>query len=157
MVRCKSNSRLFGIKDLVILTQTDTTVGFVSQNARRLSYIKSRDVSKPFIKVYKNLKSFLMYGNRIPHTKKNLVRRSKRTSFVVKNQAFRIAPYHLESKLLKDLEWSYSTSANESSKSFDRGFCEDKADVIIEDKEGLWENTSSTLLKINNIKTTKIR
>ena len=85
------------------------------------------------------------------------MRRSKRTSFVVKNQAFRIAPYHLESKLLKDLEWSYSTSANESSKSFDRGFCEDKADVIIEDKEGLWENTSSTLLKINNIKTTKIR
>ena len=157
MVRFKSDSRLSSIKDLVILTQTDTTVGFVSQNGQKLGNIKSRDDSKPFIKVYDSLKTFLACANRVPHAKKNLVRRSKQTSFIIKNKAFRISKIHLNSQLLRDLHWHYSTSANESSKNFDRDFCEDKADIIIEDKNGLHENVSSTLLKINNKKKVKIR
>ena len=157
MVRCKSDTRFFSIKDMVILTQTDTTVGFVSQNAKRLSLIKSRESSKPFIKVYTSLNSFLSDGKRVPHAMKNFVRRSKQTSFIVKNKAFRISAFKLNSQLLRDLKWHYSTSANESGKNFKRWFCEDKTDIIIEDKKGLYENTSSTIFKINNIKKVKIR
>jgi tRNA A37 threonylcarbamoyladenosine synthetase subunit TsaC/SUA5/YrdC len=36
----------------VILTQTDTTVGFLSQDALKLYEIKSRNTTKPFIKVF---------------------------------------------------------------------------------------------------------
>ena len=142
---------------MVILTQTDTTVGFVSQNAKRLYEIKSRKGSKSFIVVYEDFRFFLASGNRVPHAKKNLVRRSRQTSFIVKNRAFRVAKSHLDSQVLRDMKWSYSTSANQSGKRFDRSFCEGKADIVIEDKKELYENSSSTLLKINNIKTVQIR
>ena len=141
----------------VILTQTDTTVGFLSQNAKKLYEIKSRKTSKPFIKVYQNFKSFLNDGNRVPLSQRVLVRRAKKTTFIVKNQAFRVAKIKLDSQLLRDTSWFYSTSANQATKNFDREFCELKADIIIEDKDSLNENSSSNLLKINNIKKRKLR
>ncbi|MFT7004963.1 MAG: hypothetical protein ACJAWW_002329, partial [Sulfurimonas sp.] len=53
--------------------------------------------------------------------------------------------------------WHYSTSANESSKNFDRDFCIEKADIIVENKDGLRENSSSSLYKINKLTRRKIR
>jgi len=140
-----------------ILVQTDTTVGFLSQDAKKLCEIKSRKTSKPFIKVYQNFKSFLDDGNRVPTSKKNLVRRSKKTTFIVKNRAFRVAKILLDSKIIRDSKWYYSTSANRAGENFYREFCESKADIIIEDKKGLSENSSSNLIKINNIKKSRLR
>ena len=96
-------------------------------------------------------------GHRIPHGMKNLVRRSKKTTFIIKNQAFRVVKHKLNSQILREMKWCYSTSANESGKNFDIDFCQDKADIIIEDKDGLHENTSSALFKINNLKQVRIR
>ncbi len=141
----------------VILTQTDTTVGFLSQDATRLYEIKSRKKSKPFIKVYSNFETFLACGNRVPLSQKNRIRRSKKTTFIVKNRAFRVAKSLLNSTILQNSTWHFSTSANESNKEFDREFCENKADIIIEDKNGLQENSSSSLIKMNNVKRKKIR
>ena len=157
MVKCKSTTRLSSLKLPVILTQTDTTVGFSSQNSQKLYEIKSRKSTKPFIKVYNNFKSFLAHGNRIPKNKKNLVRRSSKTTFIVKDRAFRVAQSSLNSQILKDVTWYYSTSANKSKENFNRDFCETKADIIIEDINGLTEKSSSTLIKINSIKKRKIR
>ena len=154
MVRCKSDTRVSAIKDLVILTQTDTTVGFVSQNHLRLSQIKKRPNEKPFIKIYN---SFSNIEKRVPQSKKNLVRRSKKTTFIVKNIAFRVDASPKHSQLLRELEWHYSTSANEAGKNFSREFCEDKADIIIEDSSGLHESSSSKLLKINDYKIRSLR
>jgi len=154
MVKFKSNSRLSSIKNLVILAQTDTTVGFASLNYKKLANIKSRPTSKPFIKIYD---SFSACDIRIPHTKRNFVRRSKQTTFIIKDQAFRINPHAKNSQIQRDLTFYYSTSANEKDKKFNREFCESKADIIIEDKYGLNENSSSTLLKINNKKTLRVR
>ncbi len=154
MVRCKSTSRFFSIDKDVILTQTDTTVGFVSQNYTKLSEIKSRPTSKPFIKVYN---SFKTCESRIPHSKKSFVRRSTKTTFIIKNRAFRISPNIKNSQILRNLEWHYSTSANEANKSYNREFCESKADIIIEDKNGLSELSSSSLIKLNNHKMRKLR
>ena len=141
----------------VILTQTDTTVGFLSQDAKKLYEIKSRKTSKPFIKVYQNFKSFLNDGKRVPASQRVLVRRAKKTTFIVKDQAFRVAHTELQSQILRDEKWHYSTSANKSGKNFDREFCEKNADIIIEDKNGLNENSSSNLFKINNNKKRKLR
>jgi tRNA A37 threonylcarbamoyladenosine synthetase subunit TsaC/SUA5/YrdC len=154
MVRCKSNTRFSSIKNKVILTQTDTTVGFVSQNHEKLANIKSRPQSKPFIKIYN---SFKHIQSRIPQNKKALVRRAKKTTFVVKNRAFRVDNSFKNSELLRELNWHYSTSANENAKSFCREFCEEKADIIIEDQKGLNELSSSRLLKINNTKIKALR
>ena len=154
MVRCKSTTRFLSISKDIILTQTDTTVGFISKNHTRLSEIKSRPISKPFIKIYN---SFLACESRIPNTKKSFVRRSKKTTFIIKNRAFRINSHLNHSQILRDLDWHYSTSANEANKNFNREFCELKADIIIEDKNGLRELTSSQLIKLNNYKTRKLR
>ncbi|WP_373073931.1 hypothetical protein [Sulfurimonas sp.] len=154
MVRCKSNTRLSSIKNKVILTQADTTVGFISQNHNRLSEIKERPNAKPFIKIYNSFRSI---QSRIPKSKKNLVRRANKTTFIVKNKAFRVDKTYKNSQLLRDLEWHYSTSANEIGKSFCREFCEDKTDIIVEDQNGLNELASSRLIKINNTKIKALR
>ena len=141
----------------VILTQTDTTVGFLSQNAQRLFEIKSRETKKPFIKVFSDLKSFSNSGMRVPNRYKASVRRAKKTSFIVNNTAFRVANTVLNSQLLRDLKWNYSTSANESGKSFNIEFCEQKADIIIQNSDGLSENSSSRLYKLDKKKKRRLR
>ena len=155
MVKSKSTTRLSSIES-VVLTQTDTTVGFISQNTTQLSEIKSRDTSKKFIKVYSNLKEFSR-ANRVPSSQKKLFRKSKKTTFIIKNKALRISPTQLHSEILRKVKWNYSTSANEAGKNFVYAFCEDKADIIIEDKNGLKEMSASTLLKINDSKILRLR
>jgi len=150
MVKINSSSRFSDITHKIILMQTDTTVGFLSQDATMLLEIKSRKSNKAFIKVYRNFKTLKSEKNRIPNSKKNLLRRSKRTTFIVKNQAFRVAKYTLHSEVLRKLTWTYSTSANESGKNFNRDFCEEKADIIIENENRLFEGQASKLYKINN-------
>lgn len=157
MVKCSSTARFSSLKVSVILTQTDTTVGFVSQNKDKLYKIKSRQNTKPFLKVYSSFKNLFEVGNRIPQKQKNYVRRSKKTTFIVKNRAFRVAKNSLNSNILRNSTWHFSTSANEANKRFDREFCENKADIIIEDKNGLYEDSSSSLIKISNSKRKKIR
>ncbi len=152
MVKCKSNPRLSS----VVLTQTDTTVGFLSQDANALYEIKERSSKKQFIKVYRDFKIFSSTC-RVPNNQKNIIRRSKKTTFIVKNKAFRVAQSSLNSEVLRASTCSYSTSANKSNESFNRDFCEDKADIIIEDKNSLSESSSSTLIKLNNLKRRKLR
>ena len=139
---------------MVILTQTDTTVGFLSQNETKLQKIKSRPSSKPFIKVYKN---FQALDFRTPKSKRKMLRRAVKTTFIVNNIAFRVAADKLNSQILRDSQWNYSTSANESGKVYNRDFCEEKADIIIEDKDGLFEAKASKLLKINRKKIRRVR
>ncbi len=157
MVKLNSDTRLPDKVVNTILTQTDTTVGFLSQDSLKLQEIKSRNSSKPFIKVYKNFKNFKEERNRVPNSKKSFLRRSNKTTFIIKNRAFRIASDTLNSSILRAAKWNYSTSANESGKNFNREYCESKADIIIEDKKRLRENSSSSLYKINSKKTEKLR
>jgi len=75
----------------------------------------------------------------------------------VQDIAFRVAPNKLHSQILRDSLWNYSTSANESGKEYNRDFCEEKADIIVEDKDGLFEAKASKLLKINAKKIRRVR
>ncbi|MBA1438512.1 MAG: hypothetical protein FAF05_05945 [Epsilonproteobacteria bacterium] len=150
MGQCNGASRLSSIKSQVILTQTDTTVGFVSQDKERLNQVKSRPSNKHFLRTFVDLKTLKNNHIRIPNSKKKLLRRAKKTTFIVNNKAFRVASFPLHSQVLRNLVWSYSTSANKSGHNFEREYCNTKADIIIEDKNGLFESQASRLLKINN-------
>ena len=132
--------------------QTDTTVGFISQDHQKLREIKSRPFQKPFIKI---LHSFI--GLRVPKKYKSDIRRATRTTFIINNQAFRIAPHTHNSQLMRDMPWHYSTSANASNKKFDREYCEQNADIIIEDFYGLQELSASRLIKLTNHKKRQLR
>ena len=135
-----------------MLMQTDTTVGFISQNHAKLSEIKSRPKKKPFIKVLSSSKEL-----RVPSRFKKELRRSKRTTFIVNSQAFRISNKTQNSQILRNISWHYSTSANEANKKFDRDFCEQNADIIIENIDRLKELGSSKLIKLTNYKKRRLR
>lgn len=140
----------------VILAQTDTTVGFLSQSSQKLQQIKMRDSSKPFLKVYADFKA-LRRDIRIPSIHKRLVRYSRKTTFVVKDQAFRYVDEPNHSRLISRYGWLYSTSANESGKSYDETFCQSFSDLIIEDYRGLSEKSASKIYRLTPTRLKQLR
>ena len=119
------------LKDLVFLTQTDTTIGFVSQNADRLTVIKQRPLHKHYIKAVNSLQTLKTF-TRVPSSHKNRVRRANKTTFIVPNgHSYRLIRDQHHLLLLNRLTWAYTTSANLSSKDYDENFAKKAADVII--------------------------
>lgn len=141
----------------VILAQTDTTVGFLSQDAQRLAVIKERPLNKPFIQSFDSLRTYTEMGGRVPNSHKNRLRRSRSTTYVINNRAVRMVVDGQHHRLLAKYGWLYSTSANEKGKSFEVGFAEQNADIIIEDERGLFEGTASNIYKLNHKKIRRLR
>ena len=120
------------MKDKVFLTQTDTTIGFVSQNADKLSEIKQRPSHKHYIKAVNSLHTLQTF-TRVPQKHKNRVRRAKKTTFIMPNgYSYRVIQDKHHLLLLDRLKWAYTTSANLSNEAYDESFAREMADVIIE-------------------------
>ena len=156
MDESKSSTGYPRIEDAVILAQTDTTVGFLSQSAEKLARIKDRKSDKPFLKNIFSLKE-LKKSIRIPQNRKKEIRRAKKTTYIIKNQAFRVARFPASSALFRNAGWFYSTSANKSGKKFDYNFAKEKADIIVINEVGLFESDPSRLIKCNERKKVRLR
>jgi len=120
------------LKNKVFLTQTDTTIGFVSQNTDKLTSIKQRPSHKHYIRAVNSLETLKTF-TRVPRQHKNRVRRAKKTTFIMPNSySYRVIydKHHL--LLLNRLKWAYTTSANLSGKAYDEHFARSVADIIIE-------------------------
>ncbi len=119
------------LKDKIFLTQTDTTIGFVSQNADKLTEIKQRPPHKHYIKALPSLKTLKSF-TRLPNIHKNRVRRAKKTTFIMPDgHSYRIVQDKHHLLLLNRLGWAYTTSANLSSEAYDEDFAKKSVDVII--------------------------
>ncbi len=142
-------------KDLVFLTQTDTTIGFVSQNAEKLTQFKQRPPHKHYIKALPSLKALKSF-TRVPDNHKNRVRRAKKTTFIMPNgHSYRIVKEKHHLLLLNRLGWAYTTSANLSSKDYDEAFAKKSTDVVI---TPLKQNFSpSDIYKLGKISLKRIR
>ena len=144
-------------KNKIYLAQTDTTVGFLSRDYKKLNKIKKRDLNqKILIEVdsLKMLKNFV----RVPEKFKKRVRRSKKTTFIYHNKnSYRVVKDDKHLEFLKKFKWLYSTSANLSGQKFDKKWAFKEADVIMEEKKGFFEGEASKIYKINNHKIKKIR
>lgn len=139
----------------VFLTQTDTTVGFVSQNAQRLTEIKQRPQTKHYIRAVDSLETLRGF-TRVPSLHRCRVRRAKQTTFVMPNgSSFRLIsdPHHL--LLLKRLKWAYTTSANLSNRPYEPDFAREAADVIVSPLQGIQH--PSTILKLGKNRIKRIR
>ncbi|MBT8349409.1 MAG: Sua5 YciO YrdC YwlC family protein [Sulfurovum sp.] len=120
------------MENKVFLTQTDTTIGFVSQNADKLSEIKQRPPHKHYIKAVNSLHTLQKF-TRVPKNHKNRVRRARKTTFVMPNgHSYRVIQDKHHLLLLDRLKWAYTTSANLSNEAYDESFARDMAEVIIE-------------------------
>jgi tRNA A37 threonylcarbamoyladenosine synthetase subunit TsaC/SUA5/YrdC len=119
------------LSDKVFLTATDTTIGFVSQNAEKLTQIKKRPPHKHYIKVVNSLQTLKTF-TRVPAAYKNQVRRARRTTFIMPDgHSYRVIRDRHHLLLLNRLRWAYSTSANLSGMPYDEAFAKEAADIIV--------------------------
>ncbi len=143
--------------NLLYLTQTDTTVGFVSTSIKKLSNAKQRDEKQPFLIAvdrYKKLKQL----SRVPKKYRKMVRNSTKTSFLYpNNKAIRVVKNSNHVEFLKEFDFIYTTSANKNAELFDIEYAKEIAEVIIETKEGLFEATSSGIIKLGKRKIKRLR
>ena len=143
------------LKDKVFLTQTDTTIGFVSQNADKLTEIKQRPPHKHYIKAVNSLHTLKTF-TRVPQNHKNRVRRARKTTFIMPNgHSYRVIQDKHHLMLLNRLKWAYTTSANLSNEEYNESFAREMADVIIEPiKE---TNQASHIYKLGKYSLKRIR
>ncbi len=140
------------LKDKVFLTQTDTTIGFVSQNANKLTGIKQRPPHKYYITAVNSLKT-LKKLTRVPNSHKNRVRRANKTTFIMPNgHSYRVVKEKHHLLLLNRLQWAYTTSANLSNQAYNETFTRDAADVIITPLQLSSQTSSIYKLGRDNIK-----
>ena len=145
------------LTDQVFLTPTDTTIGFVSQNEKRLSRIKKRPPDKYYIKALPSLAALSALA-RVPEIHKNRVRRAGRTTYVFPNgQSYRIIKENCHLSLIRKLSWAYTTSANQSGKDFDKDFAINAADIIVKYPDSNRLNAPSVIIKINTKRMKRLR
>ena len=141
----------------IYLVQTDTTVGFLSQDAARLARIKGRTPTKPFLIAVASLAQLRNFA-RVPVQHRKLVRRAKRTTFVYPNgRAVRYVGEGEHRKFLQKFGWMYSTSANPSGGEFDEAWARKQADIVVEDKRGFFESPPSRIIKLGRKKLLRLR
>ena len=143
------------LEDLIFLTQTDTTIGFVSKNAQKLTEQKLRPPHKHYIKAVNSLKT-LSRCTRVPSLHKKRLRRSRKTTYIMPNgYAYRVvkSPSHL--LLLDRLEWCYTTSANLSGMAYDQQFAYRAADIIVTPLQG--DRQPSSIYKLGKTTLKRIR
>lgn len=139
------------------LTQTDTTVGFVSLDPKKLAQAKNRDSNQPFliaVDSFKKLKNL----TRIPKTYRKRVRRSCKTSFLYPNKkAIRVVRASSHARFLKRFDYLYTTSANKHKQVYDFTYAWNQADIVVEDNRGLYEGQASNILKLGKKRIQRLR
>ena len=149
------NEGIYVLKDKVFLTQTDTTIGFVSQNVEKLTSIKERPPHKHYIKAVNSLHTLQTF-TRVPKMHKNRVRRSRKTTFIMPNtHSYRVIQDTHHLLLLDRLVWAYTTSANLSNHDYDKKFAKKSADVIVEPLTD--RRQASNIYKLGTKKIQRIR
>lgn len=143
---------------LVYLVQTDTTVGFSSTDDEKLSTLKKRPSTQKILQVVDSFTTLKQF-TRIPKKHKKLIRKAKKTTFIYPNtHSFRVIPKDDKFyDFVKKFKNIYSTSANITTKNFDKEFAINSVDIVVETKEGFSETTSSSIYLLKKSKVRKIR
>jgi tRNA A37 threonylcarbamoyladenosine synthetase subunit TsaC/SUA5/YrdC len=138
------------------LTQTDTTIGFICQDASKIDKAKKRKENKYYIKVVNSLETLKTF-TRVPNKHKNRVRRAKRTTFIMPNSlSFRVVRDTEHNLLLDRLGWAYSSSANLSGAVYDEDYAEKNAEILLFFPQ-IRERKASSIYKLGHHKMRSIR
>ena len=141
----------------IYLTQTDTTVGFLSQNKEKLNSLKNRPLNQPILREVDSLDTLKKFI-RTPKAHRKRIRREKKTTFIFpKGESFRVVKDKRHLEFLKKFKWMYSTSANLHGQTFDEQWARETADVVVEDKKGLFEGKPSKIYKLSKNKIKRVR
>jgi len=144
--------------NLIYLAQTDTTVGFLSSDNKKLAQIQQRPTTQKMICVVDSFQTLNKY-TRVPTKFKKMVRYSKNTTFIYPNKkSFRVVDKtssHFE--LIKKFKIIYSTSANKTGEKFDINYAIQKCDIEVLNKFDYYENNSSNIILLSKNRFKKIR
>lgn len=142
----------------VYLVQTDTTVGFLSNDPSKLSKIKKRDLKQKILQAVDGFKT-LQKNVRVPNRFKKRIRNATKTTFIYPDgNSYRVVDKDdNHQNFLKKLQSAYSTSANITKQEFNEDFAIDQADIILFSKEGFVNKSSSSIFIINGTKIKRIR
>lgn len=144
--------------DLIYLTQTDTTVGFLSQDDKKLSDAKQRDSAKKILQVVVNFATLQQFV-RVPKKHKKFIRKSKRTTFIYPNKlALRVVDRDSSHyNFIRKFTIMYSTSANKTKHDFEEAYALQKSDVAVFSPYGFSQTQASSIYKLTQHKRKKIR
>lgn len=143
---------------MLILAQTDTTVGFISHSSACINRAKKREISQKVLQTFPSFK-VLKQHTRVPKKHRSFVRRAKKTTFVLANKiAFRIVDKeNLHHSLVKSMGAIYSSSANETKKSFNEHQACAQSDIIVKDRRGFFEAEASRMFKLSTSNKKRMR
>ncbi len=167
LFQAKNRSKIFGKpgattfkrlnleKNMIYLAQTDTTAGFLSKDFREINALKRRAADKPCLITTAKL-SELKNLARVPAKFKNLVRRTRKTTFLYPNaKAVRVVKDCAHEEFLRKFDWLYSSSANLNGQSFDEAWARAVADEVVD--QNFSQNAGSKIYKISKTNLKRIR
>jgi tRNA A37 threonylcarbamoyladenosine synthetase subunit TsaC/SUA5/YrdC len=141
----------------VYLAQTDTTVGLLSKDKEKLNRIKNRPINQPILREVDSLDTLKTFV-RVPKKFRKVVRRATKTTFIYPNkESFRVIKDEMHLEFLQKFKWFYSTSANRHKEKFDISWAKSVADVVVEDKRGLFEGEASKIIKLGKRRCKRLR
>lgn len=145
-------------KNSIYLVQTDTTVGFLSYDDKKLNRIKKRSSTQKMLQVVDSFKT-LKQQSRIPKKHRKFIRNSTKTTFIYENgNSYRVVDkYSFHHTFVKKFALMYSTSANITKSNFDLDYACTNSDVIVEDNQGFFESKPSKIIKITKNNLFKLR
>ncbi|GAA7070774.1 hypothetical protein HpCHN105_13890 [Helicobacter pylori] len=141
---------------LVYLAQSDTTIGLLSKDRKKLNALKNRPKNQSVLIEsvdFATLKSLV----RAPNAFKNLIRRSAKTTFIYPNSKAVRVVMGRHGDFLKRFKTLYSTSANLTQCTYDKEIASKLADVVVSDERGLFESSSSKIFRLYKDKKVRVR
>jgi len=142
----------------VYLVQTDTTVGFLSNDPYKLSITKQRDPKQKILRAVDSFKT-LKEQVRVPNKFKRQIRNSTKTTFIYPNgDSFRVVDRDdSHQNFLKKFHIMYSTSANVTKQEFNEEFAVNNADIVVFTKDSFSNTSSSKIYKLGKTSVIRIR
>ena len=141
----------------IILAQTDTTVGFLSQSPTALNLAKHRPINQAVLATFASLQC-AKQTHRIPRIHHHFVRQANKISIILSNKkSFRVVKDPLHREFLSYFGGLYSTSANRTKESFSLEFALRVADIIALDSRGLYEDKPSTIYRLSRTRKRRTR
>jgi len=145
----------------IYLTQTDSIAGFLCSNPSKINEIKNRDLSTKNILAISSFARIKQIKNfpRIPQKHKNLLRRSKKTSFIVGDFSFRVIDKQSNHfRFINKFDYMYSSSANLHNESFDFDIAFGLCDVCVFGKNKInSQDRASKIIKLHKNKQEIVR
>jgi tRNA A37 threonylcarbamoyladenosine synthetase subunit TsaC/SUA5/YrdC len=139
----------------VILSETDTAIGFLSQNPSSLDRVKQRAEGMRYITALPSLRA-LNGRCRVPLVHRKRVRRERGTTFIFPcGDSYRVISDDRHLLLIKRFGWMFTTSANLTGEPYDRDYAISVADIVIHPVER--NSSPSTIYRLGRRRVRRLR